>query len=109
MADSRNSSTATDTVAYERGRRAGFATAALVLAIVSYVNLFGIEKSALAAAFALLSLKGTCLPPRARVRSRAALGLAAIHAVTIIVLVVVYADNITLLGRQLVELYQSLS
>jgi len=95
--------------AYARGRNAGFATAAMALAVVSYVNLLGIEKSLLAITFAVIALKGAAQLSSARRRIWAALALAAIHAITVIVVVVVYADKLALLARQVIALYHSLS
>jgi hypothetical protein len=106
-----NPATQTETVeaAYERGRSVGFATAAVALAVVAYVNLLGIEKSLLAIALAIVALKRISPPTFVRTRIRVALALATVHALTVAVIVVVFADKIALLARQVIKLYHSLS
>lgn len=94
--------------AYRRGRRSGLATAAFAIAIIAYLNLLGIEKSVLAIVLAAMALKGSLLPAIARVRTWGALALAAIHTVTVVVIVIVFADKLGLLAHYVIELYHSL-
>lgn len=95
--------------AYERGRAAGLGTAAVALAVVAYVNLLGIEKSLLAITLAVVALRHVSLSKVYRTRTWVALVLASIHATTVVVVVVLYADKLTVLGRRVIELYHSLS
>lgn len=94
--------------AYRRGRRTGLATAAFALAVIAYLNLLGIEKSLLAIVLAAMALKDSLLPAVLRTRTWIALGLAAVHTVTVVVIVVVFADKLSLLARYVLELYHSL-
>ena len=94
--------------AYRRGRRAGLATAAIALAVIAYVNLLGIEKSLLALVLAAMALKGSLLPAISRTRTWIAIALASVHAVTVVAIVVVYADKLAELARRVIELYHSL-
>lgn len=95
--------------AYERGRRVGLATAALALSVVSFLNLLGVEKSLLAIVLATLALRGAGSIGTAVLRSRIALVLASIHAVSIIAVVIIFREELTQFGRQLVELLHTLS
>lgn len=83
--------------AYEEGRRAGLATAALALSITAFINLLGVEKSLLAIVLAVLALRGTVQARTALRRGRAALVLAVVH-------VVVFAAALVLFHRQLGQL-----
>jgi hypothetical protein len=95
--------------AYDRGRRVGLATAALALSVVAYINLFGIEKSLLAIALGVAAIKGVTLSNAARTRTLMAFALASVHAITVIVIAVVYADKLADFARRVLELYHSLS
>lgn len=81
--------------AYQEGRRIGLATAALALSVVAFLNLLGLEKSLLAAVLAVVALRGAgSATPRIIRLSRAALGVAALHVVTIVVVIVFYHDQL---------------
>jgi hypothetical protein len=91
--------------AFDQGRRNGLATAALALSVVSFVNLLGIEKSILAAVLGMVALQGA-EPIRSLLRrGRIAIALAAVHASTVVVVLIVFRDK---LGQLLTHL-QSLS
>ena len=106
-----SNTSATDPVieSYERGRRVGLGTAALALAVTAYVNLLGIEKSLLAIVLAFVALKGSRLTAKARTSTRIAIGLASVHAITVVAIVAIYSDKLTALARELIALYHSLS
>jgi hypothetical protein len=105
MSEPRNQST-TDPiyVAYQQGRRLGLATGALALSIVAFVNLLGIEKSVLAGVLALLSLHSAGPVVSVVRRGRAALAIAAVHAVTVIAVLVLFRDKLTRLIHLLMNL-----
>jgi hypothetical protein len=79
--------------AYQNGRRFGLATGALALSIVSWFNLFGIEKSILAIVLALLAMHGAESLAAAFRRGRIALIVAALNAVTVVVALVMLRDK----------------
>lgn len=95
--------------AYQRGRRVGLATGAIALAVIAYVNLLGVEKSLLAVVLAIAALRGGAMSSIARTRGRIALALASLHALTVVVVVVLFHQKLTELLRQLVRLSHSLS
>lgn len=95
--------------AYQRGRRGGLATAALALSVIAYVNLLGLEKSILAFVLAVLALMGMQKGKLPRSRAAIALVLATVHACTLVVVVLVYWDQLTALARNVIQLYHSLS
>jgi hypothetical protein len=92
--------------AYDEGRRVGLATAALTLSIVAFINLLGLEKSALAIVLASLALVGaspaTAAAIRARVRTAIAIG--GVQIVMLLTLLVVFRDRLA----QLIHLLQQL-
>jgi NADH:ubiquinone oxidoreductase subunit K len=96
-------------VAYERGRNVGLATGAIALSVVAYVNLLGIEKSLLAIVLAVLALKNARALATPRFRALLALGFAAVHAITVIVVLILFREKLTQLLREVIELYHSLS
>jgi hypothetical protein len=79
--------------AWAAGRREGLAIAALALGLVSFLNLLGAEKSLLALVLAAVTLSGGCAG-RARRRAWIAIGLAALHIVTIAVVLIVFQDKL---------------
>ncbi len=80
--------------AYQRGRRMGLATGALTLSVVAFVNLFGFEKSIPACVLALLALKGAAPAIDVVRRGRIALAIAAIHILTIGVVLFAFHDKL---------------
>ncbi len=87
----------------ERGRREAFATTALILSLVSFVNLMGAEKSILAIALAALALRGA-VGAIAHKRGRIAIAVASLHVITILVVLVLLRDKFA----QLIELLRQL-
>lgn len=90
-------------LAYDDGRRAGLALGALALAVVAFVNLLSLEKSILAAALAIIALRGA-RGGVAVIRGRLALGIAAAHMVVAVILFSLFRDKLT----ELVHLLKTL-
>lgn len=76
----------------DRGRREGFAIAAIVLSFVSFINLLGAEKSILAITLAVLALSGS-KEESARRRSFIAIGLSLLQILTILVVILIFRDQ----------------
>jgi hypothetical protein len=90
--------------AYQNGRRIGLATGALALSVVSFVNLFGIEKSVLAIVLAILAIQGAEPVAAAIRRGRTALLIASVHIITFAVVLVIFRDKVMELLHFLHEL-----
>jgi hypothetical protein len=103
MPDSLNASAA-EIAAYQDGKRAGLAIAALGLAIVAYINLLNIEKSLPAIVLAGLALRGAATYGFARRWGQSALVIAAAHLILLAVLVSVYHNVFVQLFRLLQKL-----
>lgn len=79
--------TTPEAAALIRGRREGYATAALAAACVAFINMLGAEKDLLAIVLAGLAIGG--LPTgSARRRALAAFGLGGLHLVIVVVSVI---------------------
>lgn len=89
--------------ARSRGRREGLALAALSLSLISFLNLLGVEKSILAIVLAAAALAGPKDEPGRR-RSFIALGLSALHVVTIVVVLIMFREQLGELLRLLSKL-----
>jgi len=94
MPDSHPSTPQTIDAAYQSGRRVGLATAALALAIVSFLNLLGTEKSILAAVLAIMAMRGGATLKDGLQRSRIALAIAVLHILTVIIVLVLFRDDL---------------
>ena len=92
------------TKAFQEGRRLGLATAALALSITGFVNLLGVEKPILAGVLALMALQGSATSRVIFSRSRAALVLAAVYALTIVVVCIAFHEKLLLLLQLLQKL-----
>ena len=86
--------------AYKAGRRDGLALGALALALVAFVNVLSVEKSILAVVLAILAFKAA--PGAAR--AKWALGIAGLHIVTWVTVLVLFHDKL----GQLLKLLQQL-
>jgi hypothetical protein len=86
-----------------RGRKEGYATAALALSAVSFTHLLGAEKALLAIVLAVLALRGG-RSSVARTRGWAAIALAGIYIVTVATVLVLFHDKLA----QLIELLKDL-
>ena len=82
--------------AFVLGQRYTFATVALVLALLSFLNLAGFEKAILAVVLGLKALGATPGPPLEQRRgwAQVAVGLAVGHAVLVVTVIVVNRDRL---------------
>lgn len=82
--------------AFVLGQRYTLATLALALALLSFLNLAGLEKGIFAIVLGLRALRPTPLPALERRRgwARAAIGLAAAHVVLVVAVVLLNLDRI---------------
>ncbi len=103
MADTNSSPLPAD-AAYEAGRRAGLALAALALSITAFINLLGLEKSVLAIVLAVTALAGAGPGRRLAGFGRAAIIIAAIHVVTLVTVLAVFHERLAELIRLLRQL-----
>jgi hypothetical protein len=69
--------------AFEDGRRAGLATAAMTLSLVAFLSLLGAEKALLAIALGLLARRGSRPGSAGRRLATAAIGVACVFLVSI--------------------------
>jgi len=88
---------------YEDGRRAGLAVAAFALAVMSFVNLLGLEKSLLAGVLAILALQGRLPGMPAPGWARPAIAIAVVHAITFVTVLILLRDK---LGQLLLLLHK---
>lgn len=88
----------------DEGRRQGLAIAAVALALVSFVNLLGAEKSILAIVLAVTAISGSSVRVVRR-RAALAIGLSLLHIVTIVVVLLLFRDQL----GQLIGLLQKLA
>lgn len=79
---------------YIAGRRDGFGIAAIVIAIVTFVSLLGIEKAVVAAVLGALAMQTAPQGSRARRLGGAALILAITFEVMFIVLIIVFREQV---------------
>jgi hypothetical protein len=89
--------------AFVLGQRYTFATLALVLALLSFLNLAGMEKGILAIVLGLKALKPTPEPALEARRgwARLAIGLAAAHVVLVITVILLNLDRLAKLIQAL--------
>ena len=89
--------------AFVLGQRYTLATVALTLALLSFLNLAGLEKAILAIVLGLRALKPAPQPPLEQRRdwARIAIGLAAAHVVLVVTVVLLNLDRITTLVETL--------
>jgi hypothetical protein len=78
---------------YSDGYRAGLATAAVAVSLVSFVNLLGMEKSLLAIVLSFLAMGGTVFA-LARRRARIAIGLGLVQIASMATILIVYHDKL---------------
>jgi hypothetical protein len=81
------------------GQRYTLATLALALALLSFLNLAGMEKAVLAIVLGLRSLKPTPQPPLEQRRgwARMAIGLGIAHVVLVVAVILLNLDRISTL------------
>lgn len=82
--------------AFVLGQRYTLATLALVLALLSFLNLAGMEKGALAIVLGLRALKPTPGPAleQRRAWARLAIGLAATHVALVVTVILLNLDRL---------------
>jgi hypothetical protein len=82
--------------AFVLGQRYTLATLALVLALLSFLNLAGLEKAVLALVLGFRALSSTPGPPLEQRRgwARLGIGLAAAHAVLLATVVLLFVDRL---------------
>jgi uncharacterized membrane protein YgaE (UPF0421/DUF939 family) len=83
--------------AFVLGQRYSLATLALALALLSFLNLAGLEKAIFAIIVALRALRPTPEPPLQQRRgwARLAIGLAAAHVVLVVTVVLLNLDRLS--------------
>lgn len=89
------------------GQKYAFATASLILGILSFVNLLGLEKPILAIIFGWLALRTTPAPPlkEHRVWAKAGVVLGAIVLVVLPTLIILNLDRL----REFIDVLSKLS
>lgn len=86
--------------AFDAGRRAGLATAALALSIVAFFSLLGAEKAILAIVLGLYARRGARPGSSARRLATAAIGVAGVFLVSVaLVLVLFWHDFVGLINH----------
>lgn len=90
--------------ARDEGRREALALTALAVSLVSFLNLLGAEKSILAIVLAILAIKGGGIPA-VRQRASLAIGFAALHICTVLVVIVLFQEEL----GELVDLLRKLA
>lgn len=90
--------------AFEDGRRAGLATAAVAASAVAFLSLLGAEKALLAIALALLARRGAAPGSAARRLAAVAIGVATVFLVSIAVILAVFWDELVGLVHHLQKL-----
>jgi hypothetical protein len=87
---------------YEQGRRAGLATAAVALGLVSFITLLGLEKAILAVVLGAMAMRGS--DGTTRRLGIAAVILGTLFALTVGILLIVFRDRFAELIRLLRQL-----
>lgn len=82
--------------AFVLGQRYTFATLALALALLSFLNVAGLEKAVLAIVLGLRALSATPGPPLEQRRgwARVGIGLAAAHMVLLATVILLFLDRL---------------
>ena len=75
---------------FEDGRRAGLATAALALSLVSFLSLLGAEKALLAIALGIMARRGSQPGSGGRRLATVAIGIATVFLVSIAFVLIVF-------------------
>lgn len=82
--------------AFVLGQRYTLATVALVLALLSFLNLAGLEKAGFAVVLGLRALSAAPGPPLEQRRgwARLGIGLATVHVVLVVTVILLYLDRL---------------
>jgi hypothetical protein len=97
--------TDTNSDAFQAGRRAGFAVAALATSAVAFISLLGAEKAILALVLAAWSMREAAPGSTARLLGRIAVGVAVAYLITYVAVIVLFHDKII----TFVRLFQQLA
>jgi hypothetical protein len=81
--------------AFDAGRRAGLAVAAVALGVVTFLSLLGLEKAGLAIILGVLALRGHNAGVATRRLAMAAIGLGTLFVVTAAILLGLYWDRLS--------------
>ncbi len=92
------------TRAFDDGRRAGLATAAMALSLVAFFSLLGAEKALLAIALGLLARRGAQPGSAGRRLAGIAIGIASVFLVSIAFVLVVFWNELVGLVNYLRQL-----
>jgi hypothetical protein len=90
--------------AFEDGRRAGLATAAIALSVVAFFSLLGAEKALLAIALGLLARRGSQPGSAGRRLATMAIGVATVFLVSIAFILIVFWNDLVGLVNYLRQL-----
>jgi hypothetical protein len=80
--------------AFDAGRRAGLATAAMMLSLVCFFNLLGAEKALLAIALGVLARRGSRPGSAGRRLATVAIGVASVFLITMGFVLIVFWDDL---------------
>ena len=92
------------TEAFDAGRRAGLATAALALSVVAYISLLGAEKALLAIALAVIARRGSQPGSAGRKLANIAMGVGAVFLTSIVFVLIMFWDHLVGLINHLKQL-----
>lgn len=90
--------------AFAKGRRHGFAIAALLLSLVSFVSLLGAEKALTAIVLGTLAIKGAEAGSLPRKMGTAAIIISTLFLVTVAIVLIVFWDKAIEIVRLLEQL-----
>lgn len=90
--------------AFEDGRRAGLAAAALAVSVIAFLSLLGAEKALLAIALGVLARRGAPSGSAGRRLATIAIGVAGVFLVTIAFTLIVFWDELVGLVNHLRQL-----
>ena len=90
--------------AFEDGRRAGLAAAAVAVSAIAFLSLLGAEKALLAIALGLLAWRGALPGSAARRLAAVAIGVATVFLVSIAVILIVFWGELVGLVHHLQKL-----
>jgi hypothetical protein len=90
--------------AFEDGRRAGLATAALAVSLIAFLSLLGAEKALLAIALGFLARRGSRVGLASRKLATIAIGIATVFLVTVAITLIVFWNELVGLVHYLMQL-----
>jgi hypothetical protein len=90
--------------AFEDGRRAGLATAAIAVSVIAFLSLLGAEKALLAIALGMLARRGAQAGSAGRKLATTAIALGAVFLATIAFVLIVFWDKLVGLVQHLQQL-----